>query len=160
MGHGLSHSVACGILPDHRSNPCLTALAGRFLSTVPPGKSCGLVLKYLDISCLGHFCESFLWSGPAQDLKSSLTCVFLALFSLVLIYLFIEWLAILPCSCLVSCYITFCAFLSCLSPSLHFPQGQRSYHVNLCISSVAQDRTRSLVGLMCSKLSTTDCDCY
>ena len=103
MGHGLSCPPACGILPDHRSNPCLTALAGIFLSTVPPGKSCDLVLKYLDICCLGHFCESLLWSGPAQDLKSSLTSVFLRLFSLVLIYyLFIYWMIshttlFLPC---------------------------------------------------------------
>ena len=103
MGHGFSCPLACGILPDHRWNPCLTALAGSFLSTVPPGKSCDLVLKYLDICCLGHFCESLLWSGPAQDLKSSLTSVFLGLFSLVLIcYLFIYWIIshttlFLPC---------------------------------------------------------------
>ena len=54
MGHGLSRSVARGILPDHRSNPCLTALAGRFLSTIPPGKSCSEIP--------GHFLPGpFLW---------------------------------------------------------------------------------------------------
>ena len=41
----------CGILLDHTPNPCLTALAGRFLPTVPPGKSCGLVSSEIP----GHF---------------------------------------------------------------------------------------------------------
>ena len=38
MVHGLSCSVACGILPDQESNPCPPALAGGFLTTAPPGK--------------------------------------------------------------------------------------------------------------------------
>ena len=34
--HGLSCSAACGVFRDQGSNP---ALAGRFLTTGPPGKS-------------------------------------------------------------------------------------------------------------------------
>ena len=37
MAHGLSCSAACGIFPD--IEPVSPALAGGFLSTVPPGKS-------------------------------------------------------------------------------------------------------------------------
>ena len=39
VAHGLSCSTACGIFPDQGSNPCPPALAGGFLTTVPPGKS-------------------------------------------------------------------------------------------------------------------------
>ena len=39
MAHGLSCSVACGNLPGPGMEPMSPALAGRFLSTVPPGKS-------------------------------------------------------------------------------------------------------------------------
>ena len=38
MAHGLSCSAACGIFPDQGSNPVSPALAGGFLTTVPPGK--------------------------------------------------------------------------------------------------------------------------
>ena len=38
VGHGLSCSSACGILPDQGSNPS-SELAGGFLTTGPPGKS-------------------------------------------------------------------------------------------------------------------------
>ena len=38
-GAWASCSAACGIFPDQGSNPCPLALAGRFLTTVPPGKS-------------------------------------------------------------------------------------------------------------------------
>ena len=38
LAHGLSCSEACGIFPDQGSNPCLSALAGRFFATEPPGK--------------------------------------------------------------------------------------------------------------------------
>ena len=37
MAHGLSCSAACGLLPDQE--PMSPALAGGFLTTVPPGKS-------------------------------------------------------------------------------------------------------------------------
>ena len=39
VAHGPSCSAACGIFPDQGSNPCPPALAGGFLTTVPPGKS-------------------------------------------------------------------------------------------------------------------------
>ena len=39
VAHGLSCSVACGIFPDQGSNPRALALAGRFLTAAPPGKS-------------------------------------------------------------------------------------------------------------------------
>ena len=35
-------AMACGIFPDQGSNLCPTALAGRFLTTGPPGKPLGL----------------------------------------------------------------------------------------------------------------------
>ena len=38
VAHGPSCSAACGIFPDQGSNPCPLALAGRFSTTVPPGK--------------------------------------------------------------------------------------------------------------------------
>ena len=38
LAHGLSCFKACGIFPDQGSNPCLSALAGRFFATEPPGK--------------------------------------------------------------------------------------------------------------------------
>ena len=38
MAHGLSCSTACGLFPDQGSNPVFPALAGRFLTTAPPGK--------------------------------------------------------------------------------------------------------------------------
>ena len=41
-----SCSMVCAILLDQGSNPCFPALAGRFLSTVPPGKSQKLPFKY------------------------------------------------------------------------------------------------------------------
>ena len=37
--HRLSRSVACGIFPDQESTP-VPALAGRFFTAGPPGKSC------------------------------------------------------------------------------------------------------------------------
>ena len=37
---GFSVSMACEIFPDQGSNPWSPALAGRFLTTGPPGKSC------------------------------------------------------------------------------------------------------------------------
>ena len=37
-GPWLNRTEACGIFPDQGSNPCPLALAGRFLSTIPPGK--------------------------------------------------------------------------------------------------------------------------
>ena len=37
--HGLSCSVACGIFPEPGLEPMSPALAGRFLTTAPPGKS-------------------------------------------------------------------------------------------------------------------------
>ena len=37
--HGLSCSAACKIFPDQGLNPLSLALAGRFLSIAPPGKS-------------------------------------------------------------------------------------------------------------------------
>ena len=39
MAHGLSCSAACGILPGPGLEPMSPALAGGFLTTVPPGKS-------------------------------------------------------------------------------------------------------------------------
>ena len=41
MAHGPSRSAACGIFPDQGSEPVCPALAGRFLTTVPPGKPPG-----------------------------------------------------------------------------------------------------------------------
>ena len=38
VAHGPSCSAACGIFPDQGSNPCPSALAGRFSTTAPPGK--------------------------------------------------------------------------------------------------------------------------
>ena len=38
--HGLSCPKACGIFPDQGSNLCPPALAGGFLTTGSPGKSC------------------------------------------------------------------------------------------------------------------------
>ena len=46
MAHGLSCSAACGILPGPGLEPMSPALAGGFLTTVPPGKS--LAWFYLD----------------------------------------------------------------------------------------------------------------
>ena len=37
VAHRLSCSAACGIFSDQGWNPCPPALAGRFLTTVPPG---------------------------------------------------------------------------------------------------------------------------
>ena len=39
VAQGLSYSAACGIFLDQGSNLCPLALAGRLLSTAPPGKS-------------------------------------------------------------------------------------------------------------------------
>ena len=39
VAHGLTGSAACGIFPEQGSNPTSPASAGRFLSTVPSGKS-------------------------------------------------------------------------------------------------------------------------
>ena len=38
VAHRPSCSAACGIFPDQGSNPFTPALAGRFSTTVPPGK--------------------------------------------------------------------------------------------------------------------------
>ena len=46
MAHGLSCSTACGIFPDQGSDPCPPALAGGFLTTVPPGKSLMMFFFY------------------------------------------------------------------------------------------------------------------
>ena len=40
VAHRLSCSAACGIFPRPGIEHVFPALAGRFLSTVPPGKSC------------------------------------------------------------------------------------------------------------------------
>ena len=40
MAHKLNCSMACGIFLDPGIKPVSAALAGAFLSTVPPGKSC------------------------------------------------------------------------------------------------------------------------
>ena len=48
MAHGLNCTKTCGIVPDQGSNPCSLALAGRFLSTVPPGKSRCLYFRVRD----------------------------------------------------------------------------------------------------------------
>ena len=45
--HELSCSMACEIFPDQGSEPVSPALAGGFLTTVPPGKSSVLGLRYL-----------------------------------------------------------------------------------------------------------------
>ena len=45
MAPRLSCSVACGIFPGSGLEPVSPALAGRFLTTAPPGKSLGWVLK-------------------------------------------------------------------------------------------------------------------
>ena len=39
VAHGLSCSVACGILSGPGLEPLFPALAGGFLTTAPPGKS-------------------------------------------------------------------------------------------------------------------------
>ena len=39
VAHGLSCSEACGIFLDQRSNPWSPAMVGRFLCSIPPGKS-------------------------------------------------------------------------------------------------------------------------
>ena len=39
VAHGLSCSVACGIFPDQRSNPCPLHWPGGFSTTGPPKKS-------------------------------------------------------------------------------------------------------------------------
>ena len=49
VAHGLSCSVACGIFPDQGSKPVSTALAGGFLTTVPPGKPTVFIL-----ACICH----------------------------------------------------------------------------------------------------------
>ena len=50
MAHGLSCSVAHGNLPGPGLEPVSPALAGRFLSTEPPGKSSALVFKKIILS--------------------------------------------------------------------------------------------------------------
>ena len=45
--HRLSCSTACGLFPDQGIKPMLSALAGKFLTTRPPGKS---HLVYLNVS--------------------------------------------------------------------------------------------------------------
>ena len=45
VAHGLSCSAAWGIFPDQGSNPCPPALAGGFLTTVPPEKSPRIIFK-------------------------------------------------------------------------------------------------------------------
>ena len=65
MAHGLSCSVACEIFSDQGSRPCnmSPALAGRFLTTAPPGKSphsfdyCSFVVSFEIRKCE---CSSFL----------------------------------------------------------------------------------------------------
>ena len=46
VGPRPSRSMVSAILLDQGSNPCFPALAGRFLSTMPPGKSQKLPFKY------------------------------------------------------------------------------------------------------------------
>ena len=45
VAHGPSCSAACGIFPDQGSKPVSPALAGRFSTTVPPGKPSNLFLQ-------------------------------------------------------------------------------------------------------------------
>ena len=45
MAHGLSCSAACGDLPGPGLEPVSPALAGRFLTTAPPGKPRGCYYK-------------------------------------------------------------------------------------------------------------------
>ena len=45
VAHGLSCSAACGIFPGPGIEPMSLALAGGFLTTVPPGKPPQFVLK-------------------------------------------------------------------------------------------------------------------
>ena len=45
--YGLTCFSACGNFPDQGSNLCPPALAGRFLSIVPPGKSFTLILFFI-----------------------------------------------------------------------------------------------------------------
>ena len=56
MVHGLSCSAAYGIFPDQGSNPLSPVLSGRFLSTMPPGKSPIFVIvwRYRCKSCRAH----------------------------------------------------------------------------------------------------------
>ena len=49
MAQGLSCSAAHGSFPDQGSNLCPHALAGRFLTTVPPGKSQKISGIYLTV---------------------------------------------------------------------------------------------------------------
>ena len=50
MVHGLNCSTACGILLDQGLNLRPPALAGRFLTTAPPGKPYSLVLRYFSLT--------------------------------------------------------------------------------------------------------------
>ena len=45
--HGLCCSLACGIFPDPEIKLMSPAMAGEFLSTVPPGKSFTYILVYI-----------------------------------------------------------------------------------------------------------------
>ena len=47
---GFSYSEAWGNLPRPGIEPVSSALAGRFLSTVPPGKSCNKFLVTRDLT--------------------------------------------------------------------------------------------------------------
>ena len=62
VAHGLRCSTACGIFPDQGLNPWPPALAGRFLTTVPPGESLIVVLSHISlmISDVEHLSMCFL----------------------------------------------------------------------------------------------------
>ena len=68
LEHGLSCSTACGIFPDQGSMS--PALAGEFLTSEPPGKSC-LLHRGL--------CQDFLfWELPILKVRKSHHCQLLA----------------------------------------------------------------------------------
>ena len=53
--HGLSCSLGCGIFPNQRSEPMSPALAGRLLSTAPPGAGAPLGKSTATPSWPSHF---------------------------------------------------------------------------------------------------------
>ena len=58
--HGLSCSLACGMFPDHESNPCLLHLGGTFFTPEPPGKPHEnfYASKFDNLVEIGKFLES------------------------------------------------------------------------------------------------------
>ena len=86
MAHGLSCSEACGIFLGQGSNPRPPALAGGFLTTVPPGKPqtlifiCNFFFFFFNFGCFWVF-VSVRGLSPvvASGSHSSLPCVGLSL---------------------------------------------------------------------------------